>query len=165
LQAWLNTHADSFRRPARFTLRQIYFSIDESEAAAEQTAIDVLGQLTSGEKTVDLETAGSRSLLPAVLENTSRTDMQSTFGGDFATAVAQLEPGRWSGPVASGYGIHLVRLDSRVEGSVPALDDIRTSVAYEWSAARKTRAKEILYEQLASNYTIVIEQPAESSSP
>ena len=163
LQAWLESHPDSFRRPALFTLQQIYFAVDESAAAAEQAAVDLLAQLTSDEAAVDLETSGERTLLPARLENWSDSDMHSTFGGEFAESVSALEPGRWSGPIESGYGLHLVRLDTRIEGNLPDLEEVRATVAHEWTVARKAEALDSLYEQLARNYRIVIEQPAEIS--
>lgn len=163
LKVWLDSHPGDFRLPASSSLQQIYFSIDDSMAAAEQAAGKLLSLLAADESAIDIESAGDRSLLPSQLENVSDRKMRSIFGGEFADEVARLEPGRWSGPVRSGYGIHLVKLDSRIEGRAPTLEEVSDAVARDWFAARKAQAIDALYEQLAEKYAISIEQATETS--
>lgn len=163
LKVWLDSHPGDFRLPASSSLQQIYFSIDDSMAAAEQAAGKLLSLLAADESAIDIESAGDRSLLPSQLENVSDREMRSIFGGEFADEVARLEPGRWSGPVRSGYGIHLVKLDSRIEGRAPTLEEVSDAVARDWFAARKAQAIDALYEQLAEKYAISIEQATETS--
>jgi len=163
LKVWLDSHPDDFRLPASSSLQQIYFSIDDSMAAADQAAGKLLSLLAADESAIDIESAGDRSLLPSQLKNVSDREMRSIFGGEFADEVARLEPGRWSGPVRSGYGIHLIKLDNRIEGRAPTLEEVSDAVARDWFAARKAQAIDALYEQLAEKYAITIEQATETS--
>src|SRR5436309_1161359 len=41
------------------------------------------------------------------------------FGPRFALAVPKLPPGSWQGPVESGFGWHLVFVDTLVPGRIP----------------------------------------------
>jgi parvulin-like peptidyl-prolyl isomerase len=98
-------------------------------------------------------------MLPPVLENIRATEMDSLFGRGFSEAIAAIEPGTWGGPVTSGYGLHLVRVDERIDGYLPDLEEISGVVQREWMTARRTEAIDGLYERLAENYKITIEAP------
>ena len=50
------------------------------------------------------------------------------MGPGFAAGVAALPPGEWSGPLRSGYGWHLVRVDAVRPAMVPSLDVVRDRV-------------------------------------
>ena len=47
---------------------------------------------------------------------------------------------QWSGPIASAYGYHLIKVDSRISAKTPTLDEVRSDVlaAYQ-EQARKAR--------------------------
>ena len=47
---------------------------------------------------------------------------------------------QWSGPIASAYGYHLIKVDSRMSAKTPTLDEVRSDVlaAYQ-EQARKAR--------------------------
>ena len=42
------------------------------------------------------------------------------FGPQFAQTVVHLQPGSWQGPIESGFGWHLVFVQSFVPGRAPA---------------------------------------------
>ena len=44
-------------------------------------------------------------------------ELAASFGDAFARAVAALPPGRWSGPIASSYGLHRVFVQERTPGA------------------------------------------------
>ena len=57
---------------------------------------------------------------------------RSCSARSFADEVARLEPGSWSGPVASPYGLHLVWVEAREPGAVPPLESVRGRVLERW---------------------------------
>ena len=65
--------------------------------------------------------------------------------------------GSWQGPVASGFGVHLVYISERVDGSVPPLDEVREAVEREWLAAKRKESNEALYENWRALYSVTIE--------
>jgi parvulin-like peptidyl-prolyl isomerase len=77
--------------------------------------------------------------------------------------MQHLEPGRWTGPIESAYGLHLVFIHKRTDGRVPALDEIRQAVQREWLTARRKELNEQFYQRLRSRYTVVVEQPQAAS--
>jgi parvulin-like peptidyl-prolyl isomerase len=80
------------------------------------------------------------------------------FGEAFAAKLGELPLGRWQGPVASGYGAHLVFVGARVPGRLPALDDVRDAVRREWSNAQRLEANEAFYRDVLKRYRVTIER-------
>jgi hypothetical protein len=163
LATYYSEHAEDYRAPALYTFRQIYFSTDVDPRAAEQAANDLLARLREDETAVSLATAGDRSLLPAELENASTPLVAARFGADFAASLDDIEPDRWDGPVRSGFGLHVVRVDARQESLNPDLDEVRSAVTRDWFAVRRRDALEAFYDDMAANYEIVI-APVEAES-
>ncbi len=85
--------------------------------------------------------------------------MAGDFGGRFATSVEELPVGQWEGPVESGYGLHLVRVDGRVEGRIPGLDEVNDEVRRELLTMRRRDAEEAVYSALRERYTVAVEWP------
>ena len=86
-------------------------------------------------------------------------EVERSFGRDFAQDLMKIDPGQWTGPVESPYGLHLVLVRERVAGAPPALAEIRPVVEREVLAERRKRDLETLYERLLQKYTVTIEKP------
>ena len=67
--------------------------------------------------------------------------------------------GEWSGPIESGYGLHLVIVNDRKDGSLPALADVRETVKRDWVNAQRSETNEKFYQALLKRYTVTIEDP------
>ena len=86
-------------------------------------------------------------LLPAIgkartFNAATRRTVDGTFGADFSRELDRLEVGKWQGPVRSGLGFHLIRIDSRTPGRLPELAEIRPVVEREWSNTRRLAVRE-----------------------
>jgi hypothetical protein len=120
----------------------------------------LLARLNNGATDIEITELGDSMLLPAAYEEVTDADLVRLFGSGFDEELAALPTGRWSGPVGSGYGLHLVRIQRRTAGRDPALDEVRRAVEREWRSARDRQAGEDFYRALRERYAIVIEQPS-----
>jgi len=159
LQAYLDAHRDKFVEPARLTFRQVFLSRERRGAAVQRDAERLLAQLRAGKSAANPQEAGDATLLPPVMESATPQDIDNTFGTDFAAAVFKAPTGQWSGPVPSGYGVHLVKVDQREAGALPPLARIRPAVQREWEAEQRKSAREALLQQLLSKYDVRIDGP------
>ncbi|MCI0516308.1 MAG: peptidyl-prolyl cis-trans isomerase, partial [Woeseiaceae bacterium] len=172
VKAYFAENIEDYRQPAVLSIRQIYFGNNGNVGDEQASAEKLLEQLQRDESSVDIAAAGDASLLPRELENVSETELDSLFGSGFSSALAAIGPGSWGGPVASGFGLHLVRVDNRVESRLPELETVADYVTRELLVIRRQQAIDALYAKLAENYTVTIEaspdilpQPPSGSTP
>lgn len=157
LRQYLAEHPDPFRRETRLTWTHVFLSPRRTGAAGPDAVQRLLAALNgSGGHRVAQE-AGDPFLLPFDFDAVASADGARLFGDDFALALAALEPGRWQGPIASGYGVHLVLVRQRIPGSVPALEEVRDAVRREWQSKARRDASEAFYLKLRGRYRVVVE--------
>ena len=108
----------------------------------------------------DISEAGDSLMLQPAYKSTRQRDIASQFGEEFAQALLTVPVGKWQGPVRSGFGIHLVFINERIDGSLPTLDKVRDAVARDWSAQKRKEGNDALYEKWREGYTIMIEELA-----
>jgi len=160
LQEFLAKHPEKFLEPAQLSFRQVYFSTEKRGEQARVQAEQLLTELQAGRGPADLATAGDPTLLPPDLQSASPQLIANTFGSDFAAQVEEAPVGQWSGPLQSGFGLHLVRVDERVAGVLPAFDQIRPIVLREYQAEQRTQSNKEFLDSLRAKYDIRIEGPA-----
>jgi hypothetical protein len=160
LNAYLKAHADRFRNEPRVTFSQIYFDPRKHASRLKADVERVLVALNSGNVPPDSVRFGdSLSLLESRYEDESKAQVARLFGTDFADALVKQTTGQWVGPIASGYGVHLVKLESLVDGRVPELSEIRPLVEREWANTRRQEASRAFYEKLRAKYVIKVQMP------
>ena len=73
-----------------------------------------------------------------------------------------LKPGAWSGPIESGYGLHLVRVSTLREAQLLPLSEVRARVVEEWRREQEKSAKERYLAELRKKYDIVADEAIKS---
>ena len=63
----------------------------------------------------------------------------------------------WTGPVVSGFGVHLVRVNDIQAARSPALADVRDVVAREWESERRKQAHATALTKLRQQYQVEIQ--------
>jgi hypothetical protein len=157
LQAYLQAHPDVFRLEPVYSFRQVYVN---PENHGEQLAYDLqqlLVKLNRTESEIDAELLGESLMLDYEFSEVPAGEIAKQFGQDFAASLRDIPFRIWSGPVESGYGVHLVWISERSEGRLPELAQVRASVAREWSTARRLEVNEQFYRSLLERYSVRIE--------
>jgi peptidyl-prolyl cis-trans isomerase C len=155
LQAWVDRHPARYASDPRYSFDQIYLGQIGGQALAER-ASGVQRQLRAGANWADFAEPIS---LPRSLDQMDRTAIARQFGDNFAGSLAGLTPDQWQGPVASGFGQHLVRVRGVTLAAPPLLGDVRRAAANDWRAATQTAREARAYQLLLDSYTIKIERP------
>ena len=158
LDAYLKANADVFRREPRITFAQVYLDPVRRKATIEADAKRLLATLTSAGATLDLSKAGDPlMLLEPRYENSTPAEAARLFGRDFAEALAKQPVGKWVGPIRSGYGLHLVKVEALVPGGAPALADVRPLVEREWANAKRQEVSKAFYDKLRAKYKVTVQ--------
>lgn len=152
LQAWLDRHPARFAGAATYSFDQIYLG----SAAAPDALPAMLARLDRGVAPAAL---GKPISLPGTLDGAARTEVARLFGDAFAASLDGLDRGRWQGPVASGFGQHLVRVRAVMPGGTPPLAAVRQTVENDWRTATRRAREARAYQALLDGYTVRIAQP------
>jgi hypothetical protein len=159
LRAYLEQHADAFRTVPRFTFTQVYLNPQRRGADLARDAARLLTVLDHASDNVDVSALGDPFLLGHTFNALSGRDIVKLFGDEFAANLGELAPGRWQGPMESGYGAHLVLISDRTPGRSPELAEVRDAVRREWTNARRVETQEKFYQALLQRYTVTVERP------
>jgi parvulin-like peptidyl-prolyl isomerase len=165
LQGWYEENSDMFALPKRVSFRHLYFSPDSRGARAHEDAAATLARLEG--QPVDFESAESladRFMYQDYYADQTSVALAKDFGPQFAVAVGSLPPGSWQGPVESGFGWHLVYIDSVIPGRVPAFDEIEGEVKTAWLGVQKEIGWQKAYEEMRARYTLRIPVPVDDEA-
>jgi hypothetical protein len=160
LQVWLDRHPDPFRIETKIAFRQVYLNPDRRGESIAGDAEKMLQQLSAAGPVVDIGRLGDPLMLPQEVSLSSRSVVSRLFGRRFSDTILSLETGRWSGPIRSAYGLHLVYVQQRTAGRMPDLAEIRPLVEREFLAQRRKRELEAMYERLLQRYHITMQEQA-----
>jgi parvulin-like peptidyl-prolyl isomerase len=86
------------------------------------------------------------------------------FGPQFAVALERVKPGSWQGPIESGYGWHLVFIDTVIPGRIPALEEIEPDVKAAWLGEQKATAWQKAYTEMRAKYVVLLPGPSEKEA-
>lgn len=160
LNAYLKANAEAFRSEPRVTFVQVYLDPRKRASTIDAEARRLLDSLNRAGTNVDPAKSGDRLLLlEARYENMPQAEVARLFGSAFAEALVKQPVGRWVGPIPSGYGVHVVRLEALQPGGTPALGDVRPLVEREWANARRQEVAKAFYDKLRAKYAIKVQMP------
>ena len=159
LAAWLAQHPDDFRQAQRFSFRHIYLNPTKRGEHFDADMAQLLADLQQDGAPADVQTLGDSFLLPPEFADEAHSAVAAQFGPEFAGQLARLQTGAWTGPIRSGYGVHLVLLTGRTESRLPALDEVRELVKRDVMRARRLEANRRFLDGLLAQYTVKIAWP------
>jgi peptidyl-prolyl cis-trans isomerase C len=157
LRLWFKDNQQRFALAPRVSFHHLYFSPDQRGEHSREDAVRVMPQLV--DKPGNWE--GAAALADPFMDRDSYSDrsmedMAKLFGLNFAQDIAGLKPGAWQGPIESGYGWHLVFIDTFVPGRVPTFEEIEPEIRAEWIEDQRLQAKRKAYETMRARYQVVL---------
>ena len=159
LAAFFALRKEQYRIPAKVSLIQVFF---KEQKNARERANTVLAQFQKQEPSeAILREAGDATMFETVYEAVTALDLEKLFGTDFTAEVLSLPEGKWSGPVGSGYGLHVVKLFDRRPGRIPELAEVRDKVETDLQYEARRAAQAQGYQEIAGKYRVVISERAE----
>jgi PPIC-type PPIASE domain len=156
VRAFFAANAARFAEPARLRLTHVYLARDRHGARLATEATRLLAELRRREPAAGSAGLGDPFARGATVTG-SQPELDGVFGPGFAEAVWDAPEGAWTGPIASTYGLHLVRIDARMPGGVPPLASVWNQVALE--ALRQAREAQLArrVQALRARYAISVE--------
>jgi parvulin-like peptidyl-prolyl isomerase len=157
LNAYLQAHPELFLLKPRLSFQQVYLSPQKRGENLQADAERMLAQLNQAGQAASPTELSDSLLLESAFIDLTEEEIARQFGEEFAASLFDLQPGSWQGPVASGYGMHLVRIQEQNAGGRPLPDETRAAVRREWDNARRLQGNEAFYQSLLQRYSVTIE--------
>ncbi len=158
LRAFFETHVEDYRVPPRLTFSHIYFNLDRRGESARRDSEEALSALQAlASPPLSAPERGDDFMLPYDYTAQTPREVRQQFGEDFAQTVIDLEPGRWHGPIVSGYGLHLVHIAARTESEMPDFDRVREIVRRDFENVRREQMNDSFFAVLRDRYDIEVD--------
>jgi parvulin-like peptidyl-prolyl isomerase len=158
ISQYFQENLDKYELPARISFSHIYFSAakrgEQIYDDVEKTLVDVGA---SNEADVLARESGDSFMYQHVFTLETPFEIVRLFGQDFAESLFQLQINSWQGPVESGYGLHLVRVNEKIDASFPELASVIDLVRNDWMLEQRQRVNKEIYERFRQRYEIVVE--------
>ena len=158
VEAYYERERSRFVRPARFTGRHVFFSKDLRPSSPMTAARAAKAELDAGivrpEQAAEL---GDVFPSGARFQGQLARQLASRFGEAFAELAERLPEGRWSDPVQSPFGAHLLFIEERTVPQAPPLSKIRARVAAAYESSRREARLASAMEELRARYEVVVE--------
>jgi hypothetical protein len=151
LRAFHAERPDLFTLPQAFAFRQVLYL--PSEAADNKLKVTLASLRSGGEVPPDRLRKLS---VPLDWPLTPAQTLEHSFGGGFADALSKLPVGRWSGPVRSGLGLHLVQVTESQPAKLAPFKEIRDFVARQYEYYSVLEAQERMFRELLDKYEVRI---------
>ena len=149
LRTLYETRPDLVRTRGRVSFSQVFFRREQGDDRA-RTSLAALSNAAA--PPID---HGDRLLLGDTFADQDEQALANLFGADFARAVMTLPVGQWSGPVESGFGLHLIKVTEAPPSRALPFTEVRERLAQEWRRERQETADAQLYEGLLRKYRLV----------
>jgi parvulin-like peptidyl-prolyl isomerase len=157
LKVWYDKNRDKFALSSRVSFRHLYFSPDRREQRARDDAAKALAKLVGQpEDSKVAATLADPFMFQDYYRDRAPDYLGKELGPQFAQSVAKLAPGSWQGPIESGFGWHLVFVDTVIPGRVPAVEEIGPDVKTAWLSEQKALAWEKAYKEMRAKYTVLL---------
>ena len=160
LAVWYQQNQAPFALPSRVSFRQLYFSPDRRGERARADAERALARLAN-EPEDTKRAQGDSIMLQDYYADRAPDQLAKDFGPAFSQAIFRVKPGSWQGPIESGYGWHLVFVDSLVPGRSPDFTEVEPDVKTAWLSDQKARAWRKAYDEMRAKYTVLLPAPPE----
>jgi len=158
LRAYFASHEANYRKPETVAFSHVYFSVDRrGEDEARAAAATEVAKLISTGRTRAAD-AGDVFPGPQDFPALSAEEAERVFGRSVLTeSLLHLEAGRWSTPLRSAYGWHVIHVDSYTPSRSADFAAVKDQVRRDYLEDARTARNEADYARLRKNFEIVRE--------
>jgi len=151
------SQSERLRAPDRRSLVHVFVSRDRRGEATNAAALVLRERLLAEATPVDRATRlGDPFPLGHRLERRSQRDLERSFGARFGASIFALPVGEWSAPIASAYGVHLVRIEETEAGRLPPLSAVSDRLRLQLEERRRDKNLDALLSDLRSRYEVAL---------
>jgi len=148
LNKYYENNKDKYFIESSFTFTHYYFSENNNSLERSQQALKALQENSTFKS--------DPFYLGKAFANEPYRNIESNFGIEFATNFINLAPQKWSKPIRSTYGHHIVYINSINPGYIPEIEEVLRQVEVDFLQMKREQAVKGFLNNIRSEYTIFI---------
>lgn len=148
LKKYFEDNKDNYSKDPVYTMSHVYFSQDKRS--------DAYSDAENALELVSMEDLGDPISLPNTYMDASAFAISRDYGTSFANNLDTLEIGKWTGPINSGLGVHLVFIKDKKVGGLYNYEKVKDKVIVDYNFEASNDFKKELITSLLKNYTVDI---------
>jgi hypothetical protein len=148
LVTYYEENKENYKKSPIYTMQQVYFS--------EEKRVNVFEDAKSALKSENPEELGDNISLSSQYTTVSALKIARDYGSAFATALDSLPIGEWTGPIYSGFGVHIIFITEKKPSSYFTFNEVAAKVNVDYNYEASNNFKKELIASLLKNYTINI---------
>ena len=165
LKAWFEKNSKKFALPSRYSFRHLYFSPDKRGKNAQDDAAKTLTKIAGQPEDSKLAASlADQFMFQDYYGDRAPEALAKEFGPQFVMALEELKPGSWEGPIESGYGWHLVFVDTVIPGRIPSFEEMEQDVKTAWLGEQKATAWQKAYAEMRAKYIVLLPAPSDKEA-
>ena len=149
LKKYFEDNKDNYSKDPVYTISHVYFSQDKRS--------DALRDAQNALNLESMEGLGDPISLPKTYTNASAFAISRDYGTSFANNLDSLEIGKWTGPINSGLGVHLVFIKEKKVGGFYIFEEVKDKVIVDYNFEASNDFKKELISSLLKSYTFNIQ--------
>ena len=149
LKKYFEDNIDNYSKDPIYTMSHVYFSQDKRN--------DAYRDAQNALKLESMEGLGDLISLPKMYTDASAFIISRDYGTSFANNLDSLEIGKWTGPINSGLGVHLVFIKEKKVGGFYAFEEVKDKVIVDYNFEASNDFKKELIATLLKDYIINVE--------
>ena len=162
LNDYFLANSDKYELPARVSFTHIYFSLDRHGSQIFAAAGKVLTDIRASSSPIPrAPDRGDPFMLQYDFTLETPFEVARLFGQGFAEQIFQLGTDSWLGPIESGYGLHLVRINEKIDARMPELAAVIDKVRTDYMFEQRQKTNKAIYERFRERYEIIVEMPVQ----
>ena len=153
LKAWFEKNKTQFVEPSRRAFSHVYLSPEARGDRINEDAAALLMQVSD----TNWKSLGDPFMMKRDYELLDGPAVERVFGKSFARSIFALEGDGWQGPIASAFGLHIVRVNSTAPLMTPTFETVRDDVTAAWTDQTQREQNTARLKDLISKYKVDIE--------
>jgi parvulin-like peptidyl-prolyl isomerase len=154
LQAYYAEHKAKYLQQASYSFSHIYFNADKRDRAKADAAALLPSLPATDANLPALTKLGDPFAFTYHTDDAPAKEIDKQMGDGFAAALANLPVGKWSGPVLSGFGAHLIFINAVTPAREPAFAAIKNQLLNDYRYDYQQQFNQKVYDDFKKEYTI-----------
>jgi len=149
LKKYFEDNKAKYSKDPVYTISHVYFSQDKRN--------DAYSDAKNALKLKSKVGLGDLISLPKTYTDASAFIISRDYGTSFANNLDSLEIGKWTGPINSGLGVHLVFIKEKKVGGLYTFEEVKDKVIVDYNFEASNDFKKELISSLLKGYKINVE--------